>query len=168
MHAKDILFLYDYHCWARDRLLERVTALTPEQLTAAAPYAHGSIHNTLVHMLGAEWLWRRRCQGGPSPTALPTVDDYPTLDALQQAWAQEEWLMRGYLRDLTDAQLESVVHYTTTRGDPRENVVWHILLHLVNHGTDHRSAVAASLTALGHSPGDLDLVQFLREGATAD
>jgi uncharacterized damage-inducible protein DinB len=43
----------------------------------------------------------------------------------------------------------------------------HLMAHVVNHGTQHRSEAAAILTGLGRSPGDLDLSLFLTERGLA-
>ena len=39
------------------------------------------------------------------------------------------------------------------------------MAHVVNHGARHRSEAAMLLTNYSYSPGDLDLIVFLREGA---
>ena len=38
--------------------------------------------------------------------------------------------------------------------------LWQALAHVVNHGTQHRSEAAVLLTSAGHSPGDLDMIDY--------
>jgi len=83
--------------------------------------------------------------------------------SLEQRWYDEEMAMRDYLASLTDDDLTHLVRYTTGSGQKRERVLWHCLLHGVNHGTHHRSEAAAILTGYGQSPGDLDFTVFLNE-----
>jgi uncharacterized damage-inducible protein DinB len=163
MHIQALHFLYDYNYWARDRLLGKAKTLSLQQFLAPTALDHGSIRNILAHILSAEWIWRRRCQEGDSPTKLLSFKDFQSVTDLQRRWQEEEALMRGYLSALAGADLSQAITYHTTRGEPRQNVLWHLLVHVVNHGTEHRSQVAAALTASNLSPGDLDIVHYLRE-----
>jgi uncharacterized damage-inducible protein DinB len=71
--------------------------------------------------------------------------------------------MRAYLTALTDEALGQTVKYKTTKGVPFENVLWHLLAHVVNHGTQFRSEAGVALTGYVQSPGDLDMLAFFRE-----
>lgn len=165
MNHTDILFLFDYNYWANARVLTAAAHLTLDQFVAPRGLSHGSTRGALAHVLAAEIVWRWRCQSGTSPTALPAENEFPTLDALRTRWAEEEAAMRAFLSTLTDEQLSQPVHYTTTKGVPFSNILWQLLAHVVNHGTQFRAEAAIALTAEGHSPGDLDLLLFVRERA---
>ncbi len=166
MNKNDILTLYDYNTWATTRVLKAAAQLTPDQLTAPAGVSHGSVRGALVHILGAEMVWRMRCAEGISLSALPDEEDFPSLNALRERWLDEEQKMRAYLNSLTDEALNRTVHYKTTKGVLYENVLWNLLAHVVNHGTQFRSEAAVALTNYGQSPGDLDLLFFFRERMT--
>ena len=163
MRITDLQLLYDYGYWATARILAAAAHLDQEQYGAPGTVSHGSLRDTLAHTLVAEMTWRQRCQEGFSPTSLPGGADFPTLTALQQTWQEEETAMRGYLAALDDADLDATIHYKTTKGVPLQFTLWHLLTHVVNHGTQHRAEAAMMLSSLGHSPGDLDLILFLRQ-----
>lgn len=163
MNKSDLLTLFDYNYWANARVLNAAAHLNESQFTAAARLSHGSVRGTLAHTLATEIVWRLRCHKGISPTVLPGENDFPTLEVLRRRWAEEERAMRAYLNQLTDEAINQPVHYRTTKGIPQETILWHILTHVVNHGTQFRSEAAVALSEYGHSPGDLDLIAYVRE-----
>lgn len=162
MNQSDIETLYRYNDWATERVLRQAVKVTPEQYAAPAPVPQGSLRGTLVHTLAAEVAWRRRWQGD-SPTALLREADLPTFDTLVAGWEEEAQALRAFIASLTDDDLQRAVFYKTTKGLPMQNVLWHLMVHVVNHGTQHRSEAAMLLTGYGYSPGDLDFIVFLRE-----
>jgi uncharacterized damage-inducible protein DinB len=164
MNVAEIMSLFDYNYWANSRILNVAEGLNEEQYVAVVPgLSHGSIRATLVHTLTAEQLWRQRCLEGISPTTLLKEADCPTLAALRTLWAKEETAMRAGLARLTDGTLDGRIAYRTTGGTPMEETLWRLLVHLVNHGTQHRAEAAVALTAFGRSPGDVDLIIYLRQ-----
>ncbi len=72
--------------------------------------------------------------------------------------------MRAYLGILTEEMLNGTIRYVIP-GAMRERVVWHILLDVILHATQHRSEAATLLTSYGQSPGDFDFTMFLNERA---
>ena len=162
MNKQDIQLLYKYNHWANTRILNAASNLTPEQFLTPASFPHRELRGTLTHALFAEWIWRSRLQG-ESPTHHLKPEDFPTFDSLRARWREEEKAMNSFVKGLTDENLSSIIQYKTTKGVVMENIFWQVMAHLFNHGTQHRSEAAAILTELGQSPGDIDLIVFLRE-----
>lgn len=164
MQISDLQVLYDYNDWANQRVIEAAANLSEEQFTQLLFEADAdSIRDKMVHIFSAAWLWRMRCKDGISPPRMLHGEEFPTLADARSRWAVEDHAMRTYLEELSDLDLNKSIYYTTTTGTGRKNVLWQILTHLVNHGMQHRSEIALMLTELGHSPGDLDLIFFLRQ-----
>ncbi len=164
MIATDLRYLFNYSYWARDRVLHAATNASEAELRGDVGLPSGSVFGTLVHTLSAEHVWRLRCAEGVSPPKLFDPADFADLDAIATRWRTEQQLMHEFLGSLSDADCAQTVEYRTTSGNAQFQVLWRILAHVVNHGTQHRSECAHALTSFGHSPGDLDLIVFEREG----
>ncbi len=162
MNVNDLLTLYDYNYWARDRILGSVANLSHHQISAPATLSYGSLLGNLIHILNAEWIWRLRCQEGISPTAMLLEEKITNLDTLQRTWRDEEASMRAFLGGLQEEDLSKQIRYKRIKGQEQTNTLWHILLHIVNHGTQHRAEAAALLTEYHQSPGDIDFIIYLR------
>jgi uncharacterized damage-inducible protein DinB len=165
MDVQDIHLIYNYNYWASGQILAAAANVTEEQFLAPASFPYGGLHGTLLHTLEAEWSWRALFQGIKDASELLSTD-YPDLSAIKTRWREEETAMRAYLAGLRAEDMESHLRYTTDTGIKRDRILWHCLLHVVNHGTQHRSEAAALLTEYGQSPGDLDFTVFLNEYKT--
>jgi uncharacterized damage-inducible protein DinB len=162
MNTRDIRILYDYNCWANARILRAASGLSEEQYLAPGTFPHGGLRGTLVHSMFAEWVWRLRWQGSPAFRLKP--EEFPSVASLEACWLEEERRLMAFVGGLTDQRLEVEFDYVSTEGHPHRRALWESMLHLVNHGTQHRSEAAVMLTDMGHSPGDIDLIVFLNEG----
>jgi len=160
MNKQDIILLYKYNQWANALILNATAKVTQEEFLASASFPYGGLRGTLVHTLFAEWVWRQRWEG-TSPTKRFKPKDFPTFDSLRTRWAEEEKALMSFVKGITDEKLESKFKYNSTDGEPHERILWQVMAHMVNHGTQHRAEAAAMLTDLGHSPGEIDLIVFL-------
>jgi uncharacterized damage-inducible protein DinB len=154
VNKETLLALWDYDTWANERILVAATALPPEALHQPLASGHDTLIGTLWHIVGAAETWRVRAETGHDPVE---ASDFgiPDLTALATRARAEATAMRSFLEALPEALLAEPMRYTT-EGVVRERPHWLVLVHLVNHGTHHRGELAAALTALGHSPGELD------------
>ena len=164
MNLNDISLIYEYNYWATRRILEAGGQVSLEQFINTTGHSLGSLRGTLVHTLDSEHAWRMLLQHNTLDYfRMMKEEDFSTFEILETRWQEEERSMRDYLASITDGDLSGYIRYTTPEGERRERVLWHCLLHIVNHGTQHRSEAAAILTDYGHSPGGLDFTAFLNE-----
>jgi uncharacterized damage-inducible protein DinB len=157
MTVTDLQRLYDYSYWANWKLLQVVSQLTPEQFTQTVAGSYGSVRNTVVHMLSAEWGWLDRCGGATRGPALKP-DDYPDAQTVINQWKTVEGHVREFLSTLKDEDLTRVVEYTL--GEKRSGVMGPLLQHGAIHGVHHRGQVALLLRSLGYSPGNFDVLFY--------
>jgi uncharacterized damage-inducible protein DinB len=153
--------LFDYSSWARDQLLPLIEALGEEERGKSDNKGvYGSIHDTLAHMAQSEWLWIQRCMG-ESPMRLPKGEDFPTLTALVDWWNDVHAQSMLYIDALTPYYLDKEITYMAPDGVQRTRKIWHMLLQVPNHQTEHRSQIASMLGTMGLDVPPTDLVVYL-------
>jgi uncharacterized damage-inducible protein DinB len=160
MTVSDLERLYDYGYWANRKIFTVLGQLTPDQFTKEVAGSYGSVRNTMVHILSAEWGWLDRC-GGPTRGPALKAENYPTVDSLIEAWTTVEAHLRGFLASLTDGDLRRDIEFQFPGGD-RAHVMrlGDLMQHGANHGVHHRGQVALLLRVLGHVPGNFDLLIY--------
>lgn len=155
MQADEVRFLFAYDRWATRRVLAALDGLDPAAWAQPGAVGDRSLGEVLVHHLGASQRWRHGFQDtGESPS--PEREPLPTIQQMRERWEAEWEAVDAWLPTVTD-RFVAYVH----EGVP----VWQMLVHVVNHGTQHRAEAAALLTAEGRSPGELDLIFYAEERA---
>jgi uncharacterized damage-inducible protein DinB len=151
--ASELRFLFAYDRWGTRRVLNVAVGLDPADWSRPESVGERGLGGILVHTLGAHQRWRNGWQGRDDQ---PRPEQEPLLspDDLRDRWEAEWAALDDYLDGLTDAAADG-----TWDGVP----LWQTMVHVVNHGTQHRSEAAALLTAAGRSPGDLDFIDFVEE-----
>jgi uncharacterized damage-inducible protein DinB len=78
---------------------------------------------------------------------------------IRARWDNIEGMMRAYLAGLTDEMLEA--RPITDPEEDKELIVWQVLLHVANHGTDHRAQLLRLLHDLGVKTEGQDYIFYV-------
>ena len=145
MNANAFRHFYGCH-FAENRNMwdTAITPLSPEQFTHAVGYSHGSVRDQIVHLMSVDDTWFSGSRGVEIPERLdPARFDDRTV--IRAHWDKVEQNMRDYLSKLRDDML---FEKPFADGEDKDLTLWQVLLHVVNHGTDHRAQLLRLLNDL--------------------
>jgi uncharacterized damage-inducible protein DinB len=159
MNAEAFRQFYDYHFAENRTIWDRyVTQLAPDQFTHAVGYSHGSVREQILHLLSVDDIWFSELRGvAPAEPPPPALGDDRAI--IRAHWDAIEHGMRAYL-----AQLRDEMMFTKPIAEPDEDrdlIVWQVLLHVVNHGTDHRAQLLRVLNDLGVATTSQDYIFYV-------
>ena len=161
MNADAYRHFYDYHFAENRKIWDRyVTQLTPEQFTQAVHYSRGSVRDQLVHLMNCDDSWFSELRG-VEPTEPVPAADVDDRQIIRAHWDNIERSMRDYLAELQDHML-----FEKPIKEPEEEQdlpVWQVLLHVANHGTDHRAQILRLLNDLGLKTESQDYIFYVYE-----
>jgi uncharacterized damage-inducible protein DinB len=151
--------LYDYNTWANGKTLDSLEAISNEAFVAPMGGSFASIRDTVVHILGAEWIWWQRCIG-ERPKGLLDAASFPDVASLRERWHEID---DGYQAVINSADLDEEITYVNRHGNQYTYSIGRILLHNANHSTYHRGQVVTLLRQIGATPAVTDYLVFIDE-----
>lgn len=160
MNADAFRQFYEYHFSENRRMWDHyVMSLTYEQFRRDVPYSLGSVHSQVVHIMNTDDAWFNELRGveRSDPYVPASFDDRAVI---RECWDNTIQHMRNYLERLQDFML---MEKPIAAGEDRDLFLWQVLLHVVNHGTDHRAQVLRALHDMGLKTASQDYIVFARE-----
>lgn len=150
--------LIRYHARSNAQILDTIASLPRVDLEQRAALDHGSIAETLRHLVIVDNSWREFLLGNdvddPYEWEVPPLPDLPSIRSF---WAEETGRLAAHVEGLTSEDIDRTYSWTSD-GATMTTTLSMIVAHIVNHGTQHRSELARHLTERGSSPGDMDLL----------
>ena len=159
MDANAFRHFYDYHFSENRKIWDRyVTPLSDEQFTQHVDYSRGSVRDQILHLISCDTSWFSGLRGVEIPEDLnPT--DFPDRESIRAHWDSIEQGMREYLTELrNDMLFDKPIEEPD---EDRDLIVWQVLFHVVNHGTDHRAQLLRLLNDLGVKTTSQDYIFYV-------
>ena len=152
--------LYDYNRWANHRLFDFAAGLGENVCgrEVGKQFSMPTVTRMFAHMYGAESIWLNRWKG-TSPTAMPGAQLVSMAD-VRQKWDGLEAEEQAFLAALADADLARVIDYRNTEGKGFKAPLGHLMQHVANHATHHRSELATMITLISASPPDTGIATY--------
>lgn len=155
MNADAFRHVYAYH-FAENRGLwdSCVAYLSDEQFARSLDYSQGSVREQIFHLIGVDDVWFSDLRGVEIVGLDPAGG--PDRARIRTYWDKVEADMQAYLALLRDDMLFT----QPLEGEDAGLFLWQVLLHVVNHGTDHRAQLLRLLHDLGAETTSQDYVFF--------
>jgi len=156
MTIVDLIYTFvEFNDALHRRTWESIMTLSDEQFVTEIDFSHGSLRNQMVHLAGVDRRWLRGLKEQPDARSFrPDPASYPSRQSAYELWDGVALEVKEYAAGLDEAAL--------LRTPQRMyGPAWQVLLHMVNHGTDHRAQVLRILHDFGAPTFDQDLIFHL-------
>lgn len=162
MNADAFRHLYSYHL-AENRTLwdDYVMGLSDAQFTQTVNYSRGSVRDQIVHLMSVDDTWFSGLRGLEIPARLDPAD-FDDRSRIRAQWDHVEQTMRDYLATLQDDMLFTKPF---AEGEDQDLILWQVLIHVVNHGTDHRAQLLRVINDFGIKTVSQDYIFYVYDHA---
>lgn len=152
-HLDTIRIYIEYHLAMSRQVWDLIEQLSEQQFVEEDAYSRGSIRNLMVHLASTDrrWLAGLKQQQDVGHRRSQDYPDQASARAFSEGVAKD---LKEYVAALSEAELDQ-----NPADLPASRL--QILLHMINHGTDHRATVLQKLTGFGAPTFDQDFITWL-------
>lgn len=108
------------------------------------------------HILNAHQIWNNRID--PKQQAFTVWEIHP----IQSSKHIDKMNFEHSLLILDSLDLNEIIHYTNSKGQPFRNSIRDMLFHVINHSTYHRGQIASDFRLSGLEPLITDYIFYKR------
>ena len=137
------------------RVWDSIGEITDEQFLAEDESSCDSSRELMVHLAHTDRNWLNGLKNLPDLRGeLQKYDENRDRESVRTYWDAVAKDVTNYVSHLSQDEVDALPNDI-------QAPFWQVLLHLVNHGTDHRSTVLQKLTRLGVATFGHDFIIWL-------
>ncbi|KOY88139.1 damage-inducible protein DinB [bacterium 336/3] len=140
--------IFEYHHYFNQKLVEEI-----EKNKDVLPE---NTYRLFCHILNAHHIWNARIVGVVPLFAVQQVHLVQELRSIDVT----NYESTSKILDVED--LEKVIDYKTSKGEPFSNTIRDILFHIANHSTHHKAQIASQMRQNGITPIITDYIFYKR------
>lgn len=151
MVRDNYLHLFEYNDWANTLVLNSIldTRITDQK-----------IFSLFSHIIISQVLWLNRIKS--EPYEFKDFWQLLTPDQMSRLCSRNTNDWKSYIKTRQEKDLQNVISYVNSKGNPYKNTLAQIITHVINHSTYHRAQIAARLRAQDIDPPLTDYIAFFR------
>lgn len=167
------VLLAEYNESMNRKLYDAAGQLTAAQLAQDRGAYFGSLLGTMNHIVAGDTIWLQRFAAHPAHhAALRAMQDMPAPAGLAAIFSADlaplalqrsrlDQIIRQWVAQMSDADLQHVLHYKNTKGVESSKRFSSLVLHFFNHQTHHRGQASTLLSQAGIDIGVTDLLAVI-------
>ena len=153
--------LINYNYWAHRQLWDCILTISEADFKKPVSYSMGSVHEQVVHVIRAEAMYYARIHAEPIPEFNHL--DYPDYASIRAKWDEVEGRWRDYMAGITDTEINRPQEFIRANGERYVFKVGALIMHMVNHGTDHRAQMLELIHGYGGETFAQDMLYYMMD-----
>lgn len=152
--------LFRFHQWRQKKIADLLREVDANFFSKQLNGSFGSLYIILKHMVWAEKVWLGRID----QNEVASMQDMDVPGLLTE-WERvtEKWVQQ--IENTSQDAFNAPIRYFNTTGEPFENSLFEIVVHLIDHATYHAGQMMNAIRAFGIDPVSTNYIHYLRAKA---